>query len=78
MAENNICQECKMPVIQGQYHPYAACLMFKACRNSEVVKQNLRGVRNHAIEYCAMVLDAADKNDTPSGLAEKIRGLKKI
>jgi hypothetical protein len=34
------CGECGMPT-GGEYHPYAACLMFKACRDSKTVKANL-------------------------------------
>lgn len=39
------CAECGM-LTHGQYHPYAACLMFKACHNSEIVEMNLKAVLN--------------------------------
>ena len=39
------CGDCGMPCAQGEYHPYAACLMFKACHNSETVRANLNAVR---------------------------------
>ena len=29
-----------------EYHPYAACLMFKQCLNSETVRANLQAVRD--------------------------------
>lgn len=35
------CGECGMPCRAGEYHPFAACLMFKACHNSETVRANL-------------------------------------
>jgi hypothetical protein len=38
------CQECGMPVAAGEYHPYAACLMFHGCHGSEVVRANLSSV----------------------------------
>lgn len=41
---NYECAECGMPVTSDEYHPYAACLMFKACHNSETVKANLDAV----------------------------------
>lgn len=41
------CGECGMPCTSGEYHPYAACLMFKACHNSETVRANLDAVRGH-------------------------------
>ena len=44
--ELNPCTECGMPCSVGEYHPYAACLMFKACHNSETVRANLDFVRN--------------------------------
>jgi hypothetical protein len=39
--ETSTCIECGMPVKLGQYHPFAACLMFKQCHNSETVQANL-------------------------------------
>ncbi|MBR8279749.1 hypothetical protein [Burkholderia vietnamiensis] len=38
------CAECGMPCRTGEYHPYAACLMFKACNNSDTVRGNLQDV----------------------------------
>lgn len=46
----NICAECGMSVDKATtYHPYAACLMFKACQNSDVVQANLDAVLAHGI-----------------------------
>lgn len=39
------CQECGMYVRSDQYHPYGACLMFKACGDGSVVKANLLDIR---------------------------------
>lgn len=39
------CGTCGMPCTPGEYHPYAACLMFKACHNSGTVRANLEAVR---------------------------------
>ena len=44
------CKECGMPVEDGEYHPYAACLMFKGCHNSDVVQANLDAVVAHGIQ----------------------------
>lgn len=70
------CNDCGMTVEPNEFHPYAACLMFKSCHDGEVVRKNLTAIRDASIEYCAMILDAADKNDHPSDLAERLRGLK--
>jgi len=35
------CGECGMPCATGEYHPYAACLMFRGCHNSKTVRANL-------------------------------------
>lgn len=49
MAEKlTACAECGMPVKAGEYHPYAACLMFKACQNSDTVRGNLTDVMERA------------------------------
>jgi len=39
-----ICQECGMEVRRGEYHPYAACLMFKACGDRETVQSILLAI----------------------------------
>jgi len=44
------CKECGMPVDANEYHPYAACLMFKACYDSATVKANLDSVINHGYQ----------------------------
>lgn len=43
MTQLTPCAECGMPV-SGEYHPYAACLMFRASHDSEVVRANLKAV----------------------------------
>ena len=47
----NKCEECGMPVKAKDYHPYAACLMFKGCHNSEIVQANLDSVLAYALNY---------------------------
>lgn len=32
------CSECGMPCTPSEFHPFAACLMFKASHSSEVVR----------------------------------------
>ena len=39
------CQECGMSVEPGQYHPLAACLMFKQSGRSTTAEANLQAVR---------------------------------
>jgi len=39
------CKECGMVVSAGEYHPFAACLMFKGCNDSAVVRANLNAVK---------------------------------
>jgi len=34
-----------MPCRPDEYHPFAACLMFKACHNSETVRASLEPLR---------------------------------
>jgi len=33
-----------MPVSINEFHPFAACLMFKACKSSRIVRANLEEV----------------------------------
>ncbi len=42
------CEECGMPLDEVmEYHPYAACLMFRGCQDSESVRTNLQDVLEH-------------------------------
>lgn len=43
----NECEECGMLTESDEYHPYAACLMFIGCRDSETVRANLNAVVLH-------------------------------
>jgi hypothetical protein len=48
-----ICQECGMPCEPAEYHPYGACLMFKACLNSATVRASLDAIREHGRQATA-------------------------
>lgn len=37
-----------MPCEPCEYHPFGACLMFKACHNSDIVRANLKAIRYEA------------------------------
>lgn len=39
------CLDCGMWCTPGEYHPFAACLMFRACNDSGMVRANLPNVR---------------------------------
>ncbi|NBI44939.1 hypothetical protein [Burkholderia sp. ISTR5] len=43
------CAECGMPCASGEYHPHAACLMFKGCHDSTTVRAGLAAIREHAL-----------------------------
>ena len=39
------CVQCGMVCAPNEYHPYAACLMFKACKDGTSVRANLAALR---------------------------------
>lgn len=41
LTDEQMCAECGMACPPNEYHPYAACLMFKGCHDSETVRSNL-------------------------------------
>jgi hypothetical protein len=46
------CAECGMPLVSvTDYHPYAACLIFKQCHDSETVTISLDAVMAYALNY---------------------------
>jgi hypothetical protein len=44
-----------MLVEPGEYHPYAACLMFKACGDGSVVRANLDAVLAEGYERASEI-----------------------
>ncbi len=50
MTTRKACMECGMHVAPGEYHPYAACLMFRGCFSADTVRANLAAVRNSRVE----------------------------
>ena len=42
--EKTPCAECGMFAFDNEYHPFAACLMFKQTENTTAVLVNLHGV----------------------------------
>ena len=54
MKVNNNCKECGMALRCGEYHPYAACLMFKSCGNRDTVRNNLKDVLSHGKKRTAL------------------------
>lgn len=40
-----VCSQCGMPLKEAEYHPQAACLMFTASRDADVVRASLLAVR---------------------------------
>jgi hypothetical protein len=48
MTNDVTCKECGMRVHdECEYHPYAACLMYKACGDRDTVLANLNAVLEH-------------------------------
>ena len=45
-----VCVECGMLCEAVEYHPFAACLMFKQCRDSATVRANLLAVRDDSYQ----------------------------
>ena len=44
-GDAKVCGECDMALKHGrEYHPFAACLMFKGCGDGAVVRGNLEAV----------------------------------
>ena len=53
-----MCSGCGMLVEETpNYHPYAACLMFKACRNGNTVEVNLKAVVEYGMKAQARGVD---------------------
>ena len=42
------CEQCGMPAKDGEYHPFAACLMYDSCKCSTTVRANLQAIIDRA------------------------------
>lgn len=53
-----LCKECGMGLgAEREYHPYAACLMFKATQNTTVALANLEAVVEYGMKAQAAGID---------------------
>ena len=65
--DDHTCAACGMSVKPRAYHPHAACLMFRACHDGNVVDANLQAV----VEYGHLKTDQAEELKALRTLAEK-------
>lgn len=76
IAELSPCGDCGMPCEQNEYHPYAACLMFKTCHNSDTVRGNLQDVQDYAVRTHHAEIEAMARDAVPvSELAKLLPGV---
>ena len=68
-----VCIECGMMCEAVEYHPYAACLMFKQCLNSETVRANLQAVRDDSYHQgrVAAFKEAEQRFDSMFGATDR-------
>lgn len=59
MDNTTNCGDCGMPVGADDFHPFGACLMFKACKNSETVRANMDFMRDYFAADLTAQLSAA-------------------
>ncbi len=71
MSDNKLtnCQECGMLVATNEYHPFGACLMFKATGSSDSVTANLNAIKEDAIGL-AKLLSQSDNDGLEKRLKE--------
>src|SRR3972149_8799182 len=78
--EATCCKECNMWVKPNEFHPFAACLMFKHCRNSDMVRANLAFVQNKGFEegQARAEQDFGMTNNTKVNLKDMLAKCKKL
>ena len=54
------CAQCGMVCAPNEYHPYAACLMFMACKDGPYVRANLAEVRKQDDALILQLVEALD------------------
>lgn len=60
MLNDDACHSCGMITKEDrEYHPYAACLLFKACGNGDTVRAELAAVKGHALNDLKNLKQAA-------------------
>lgn len=70
------CAECGMSCEPGEYHPFLACLEFKACRDSKVVRANLREVRTSIAGSVPEPYTVEHIDDEGDGYYARLRNIK--
>ena len=57
------CAQCGMVCAPNEYHPYAACLMFMACKDGTYVRANLAEVRKQDEALIRKLVEALESVD---------------
>ena len=63
------CAECTMLCKPNEYHPFAACLMFKACHDANIVRANLAPIVLERMKIAALEARLA----AAEGVVERMR-----
>jgi hypothetical protein len=76
VKEFSTCAECGMTVIMSEYHPYAACVLYRQTHQSEKVADLLRDVALYGYQAAknGLELDDALRNIAASNTASTRRG----
>ena len=61
--EHTECAQCGMVCAPNEYHPYAACLMFMACKDGPYVRAKLAEVRKQDEALIRQLVDALETVD---------------
>lgn len=64
----NECKECGMHVVANEFHPYLACLAFKGCHDSEVVRANMAAMKDIGPKIVIAIEALRDIENTPHGV----------
>lgn len=85
------CGDCGMPVAAKEYHPYAACLMYKASGDPDTVRANLGSVVAHGVMteqmhreeegsqcYALLALELIRPGSLYEGIEQLIERLRKL
>ena len=70
------CPDCGMSVQIGDWHPFAACLMYKGCGDKEVVEANLKSVMTHRTDVVCREQENSDVESEQAYLTMATGGIR--
>jgi len=70
------CADCGMILQLNEFHPDAACTIYRATKSTSLVRKTVSSIYNESLELCAQTCEMLREEDSLEDIANTFRALK--